>query len=60
VQESADKEAEYVAQRGRLIGEVAQLQRDLALAQKDSSEEQRHLKAAALESQAAADRAESK
>lgn len=49
-----------MAQRGRLTGEVAQLQRDLALAQKDSSEEQRHLKAAALESQAAADRAESK
>ncbi len=60
LQASADNEAEYVAERGRLTGEVARLQRDFALAQKTSADEERHLKAAALDGQAAAQRAENR
>ncbi|KAK9917001.1 hypothetical protein WJX75_009773 [Coccomyxa subellipsoidea] len=57
---SADKEAEYVAERGRLTTEVARLDSALALAQSSRVDEQRHLKTAAQDSQAAAERAENK
>ncbi|CAL8467199.1 g6735 [Coccomyxa elongata] len=57
---SAEKEAEYVSERKCLTEEVARLQQDLVLAQKTSAEVERHLKNAALESQAAAERAENK
>jgi hypothetical protein len=60
LQGSADKEAEYVAERGRLTTEVARLDSALALAQSSRVDEQRHLKTAAQDSQAAAERAENK
>jgi cell division protein FtsB len=60
MQASADKEQEYVAERAQLKAETARLQQDLAYLQKSSADEQRHLKNSVLESQAAADRAESR
>lgn len=49
-----------MSERKRLTQEVARLQQELVLAQKTSAEVERHLKNAALESQAAAERAETK
>lgn len=60
VQASADKEQEYVEERGRLKAELLRLQQDLAFYQKSSADEERRLTTSAMESQAAADRAEHK
>ena len=60
VQTLADSEAEYAAERARLNAEVARLERDLAGLQRERADEDRHLRAAVLESQAAAERAESR
>ena len=60
VQALADSEAEYTAERARLNAEVARLERDLAGLQRERADEDRHLRAAVLESQAAAERAESR
>ena len=54
----ADSGAEYTAERARLNAEVARLERDLAGLQRDRADEDRHLRAALLESQAAAECAE--
>ena len=60
VQALADREAEYTSERARLNAEVARLERDLAGMQRDRADEDRHLRAAVVESQAAAERAESR
>ena len=49
-----------MSERKRLTEEVARLHQDSVLAQKASADMERHLKSAALESQAAAERAENK
>ncbi len=56
----ADREAEYTSERARLNAEVARLERDLAGMQRDRADEDRHLRAAVVDSQAAAERAESR
>ena len=55
-----ERETEYTSERARLSAEVARLERDLAGMQRDCAEEDRHLRAAAVESQAAAERAENR
>ena len=60
MQALTDREGEYTSERARLSAEVARLERDLAGMQRDRAEEDRHLRAAAVESQAAAERAESR
>lgn len=60
VQALIERETEYTSERARLSAEVARLERDLAGMQRDRAEEDRHLRAAAVGSQAAAERAESR
>ena len=60
MQSTVDKEAEYVAKRAEQNRVIRQLQQDLTFLQKASSDEERLLRAASLDSQAAAERAANK
>lgn len=60
MQALAEKGTEYTSERARLKAEVVRLERDLAGLQRSSADENRHLHATAMESQAAAERAETR